>query len=406
MEEMKGFVLVLGLGYLIIRIGQRLFHLLTGRVQHNFDFSPRRVMTLWLSARGISIKEHETISADGVRLKFLLIGTGRKVVYLANGVGTDLFMWFPLLKALWKESNETFYRDVSIAAPSYRGLFGSTLIEDDHIVQKRTRSRSRSKRVTSANTASITNPESDMVAISIANCASDILQIQAYMRATGKLEAKESFDSIIGWSMGAQTALHALSKAPTLAKNVILLNPTTGDNLEYAFQPFVPLPKFLRSNIVKPLANMLISTLRPCCYNKVWDVLGAFARSSVFRVLLEVGSFVGGNVPEQGAYFHEYMIDTFQSRAHTAALLDLLLALNASCSYEETHLPHRCVLMSGLGDFMTGVYHANTLQKNMKGCFKHQIFKSASHFLLLEHPQDAALLIMEAMQLEAMKKKV
>eukprot|EP01034_Spumella_vulgaris_P021100 gene21100-27067_t len=66
-------------------------------------------------------------------------------------------------------------------------------------------------------------------------------------------------------------------------------------------------------------------------------------------------------------YFDEYNHEIFTSRTHTASLGKLILALDEPCSFQDpaeaVRNVKKCVVFSGLFDFMTGVYLSTALCK-------------------------------------------
>ncbi len=162
------------------------------------------------------------------------------------------------------------------------------------------------------------------------------------------------------------------------------MNPSTGKTLHSVLQPVVAMPLFI-GKVVSYLVHLIIGLLRPLTHTWVWNGLKVFAYSIVFRLCLEFGAFFGGFPPEQPVYFHEYMRDTFQSCYHTRGLLDLILSLDGDIPKEAHSLPHQTVIISGIPDIMTGVYHSQALAKTMPNV-KHVTFTMGSHFLLMEWP--------------------
>ena len=88
---------------------------------------------------------------------------------------------------------------------------------------------------------------------------------------------------------------------------------------------------------------------------------------------------------EQPPYFAEYMRDVFNTRDQTRGLLLLIKALDAPLPDAALALPHKAMILSGLPDNMTGVFHAFRLHASMPNA-KHIMFTMASHFLLIEWP--------------------
>ena len=88
--------------FLAFRIAQRVYYTLRG---HRYDWfwswRPRFDMDNFLKENEIVHDEHSFISTrqgSSLHLKYRRLGTGKKVVLLVNGVGTDFFMWLPTLR--------------------------------------------------------------------------------------------------------------------------------------------------------------------------------------------------------------------------------------------------------------------------------------------------------------------
>lgn len=208
------------------------------------------------------------------------------------------------------------------------------------------------------------------------------------------------------------TILKSLQFYPSLASKMILMNPTTGRSLHTALQAFFPLPLFI-STYWSAIIIWGIKNLRPLCRTHVWVILKNFADSIVFRMILEMSSFLGGFPPEQAAYFSVYMQDVFSDRRQTRGLLDLIVALDSPlthstcCGYgsplktttmADTHGKQRQqtekfasgieskLIISGIPDIMSGIYHSTRLCNNMDQAV-HKTFTMGSHFILLEWPE-------------------
>jgi pimeloyl-ACP methyl ester carboxylesterase len=194
---------------------------------------------------------------------------------------------------------------------------------------------------------------------------------------------------VVGWSLGVQVSLTCFAKHPNKVNKLFLLNPATGLTLHTALQPFHPFPLYVGKQI-SYLLTTAFNFLKSIIHTSLWVYLKDFFESFAFLICLEVSSFLGGFPPEQAAYFQEYMRDVFSSRYHTRGLLDLILALDAPVSEVALGLSHKAIILSGLPDFMTGVYHSYALASRMSGV-QHTVFTMASHFLLLEWPDLVAM---------------
>jgi hypothetical protein len=107
-----------------------------------------------------------------LKIKYTNLGSGPKLVLLCNGVGTDLFMWLPLFREMLG-TNPAIFDDMTLIAPSYRGLFGCDM-----------------------------QSGSGEVAVTMDNCAADLPEIlkdvQTAAAHKGKFSKTVQFDSIIG----------------------------------------------------------------------------------------------------------------------------------------------------------------------------------------------------------------
>lgn len=94
----------------------------------SFWFQPRKRLEKFLSDKNIPVTNHVIRSCvDGTKLRYRRLGTGKKHVLLANGVGTDLYMWLPVLQYLF-DYKVGFFSEYTLVVQTYRGLFGA---EDD-----------------------------------------------------------------------------------------------------------------------------------------------------------------------------------------------------------------------------------------------------------------------------------
>lgn len=352
--------------FLAARVAQRLYYFARGHV-HYYSLDARAALADFLLKHGVAFSAHDfACSRDGTTIKYSLLGTGPRLVLLCNGVGTDLYMWLPLLRCMLA-ARPSIFADITLVAPSYRGLFGSD------------------------------RRSGEEVEVTMNNCAEDLPEILAHVRQSPLLSpgkragadkgkpkaggraadkntaagadgstAAAGFDSVVGWSMGAQTALTCMSRHPSLARKLLLLNPSSGQALHSVLQPVVPMPEAWGRVQAYVIRTLIGTYLRPLISTWVWGVLQAVARSVVFRVLLEAGSFFGGYPPEQANYFHCYMKDVFATRNQTRGLLDLIVALDSPLPSAALTLPNRTHIISGYPDIMTGVYHSNLLHARLR----------------------------------------
>ena len=412
------------MAFIIFRILQRVYYFSRGHKQHLW-FNPSKALERWFKEESVVVSNHSLLSSkDGVLLKYRRIGSGKRLVLLANGVGTALYMWLPIFSFLLKLNPTLFDGEngITIIAPCYRGLFGSCTTEESKSMLGKVE---RSKE-------SVVDPTfaEEEVDVTMKNCADDIKDILIHALEHGpeaeyKYQKSEEedpadvaafrdagedykhFEMVIGWSMGAQCILSCLQDHPFIAKKLFLLNPSSGRSLHTAFQVFFPLPFAMTKGLSFVIREAISQFLRPSIRTGFWKFLKAIADSAAFRVLLEFFSFWAGFPPEQGAYFHAYMIDVFSSPEQTRGLLDLIVALDSplknssgTCggygffeAQRDTFggKSEQTMIVSGLPDCMTGIYHANILAGNMHGGrTSHKVYSMASHFLLLEWPDMVA----------------
>ena len=83
------------------------------------------------------------------------------------------------------------------------------------------------------------------------------------------------------------------------------------------------------------------------------------------------------------------MRDVFNSQNQTRGLLLLIKSLDEPLPDAAMTLPHKTQIISGLPDTMTGVFNAFRLHSSMPNS-KHVMFTMASHFLLIEWPDQLA----------------
>lgn len=333
--------------FLFVRVLQRVYFIVNGH-RHHIKFSPKAALFQLFERNGISVKKCCCESHDEIALKYLRIGSGKKVIFLSNGVGTGFFMWYPIISFLLKIM-PTVFEEITLIVPSYRGLFGcNSLFSKNKVV------------------------------VTLPFCVEDILTILRDAEIS-------KIDIFIGWSTGALTGLCFASNYPDRIDRLFLMNSSSGKSLHYVFQAIHPFPSSFGRGI-STFLHKLLEFLKPLCYTIVWDILKKFALSPIFRILLELSAFLGGFPPEQPIYFHEYMRDAFSSRDHTYSLLNLILALDYDCPKDLLlSVRQPTVLVSGFMDVMTGVFHSNKLAGIIPKS-KHVIFTMGSHFILLEWP--------------------
>eukprot|EP01035_Chromulina_nebulosa_P018574 gene18574-24299_t len=172
-----------------------------------------------------------------------------------------------------------------------------------------------------------------------------------------KYESIDKFDTIIGWSTGAQIAVTYVSLYNNLVNKLILLNPSIGMTLHTVLQPFIHLPINIGKYVSVLITNVVIG-LKSLIPTIVYEILKYFFESTIFRIILEINAFIGGFPPEQGLYFHSYMYDAMSTRQHTQGLLNLILALDSKNPLDiliDKHIviQQPTLIFSGYCDFIT-----------------------------------------------------
>lgn len=337
----------------LFRLMQRIYFLLRGHI-HSWQNSPRKEVEDFVLQIGVKDSKHTFKCRDGTNLNYRRIGDGKRIVYLANGVGTNFFMWLPVLRAAYS-LYPTLFKEITLIAPSYRGLFATDSDQGD-------------------------------VHITMQHCVEDTMEVLVHAKIS-------KCHAIIGWSMGAQMAITLCSKYESITERLFLLNPSTGLTLQYLCQPVVPLPLAMRQSLSYVIRSALAAT-KHLCKTSAWDFIKVAACSTPFKMCLVICAFLGGSPPEQPSYFFEYVVDLFATRKSTTVLLDLVMSLDAAVPDSALSLNHRTIIVSSCIDVMTAAYHSTKLTKGMSAA-KHVMFSMGSHFLLIEWPVEVAKLILE-----------
>lgn len=347
--------------FTLARIVQRLYFRRKGHRQYSFSYSPRQRLEELLRSSHITISDHQMRSSvDHTLLKYRRLGKGKLIYLLANGVGTDFFIWLALIRFLLHYKPDLFDH-ITLITFEYRGLFTPD-DEYERIYQKRD------------------------VEITIDRCVEDVRDIMRDSNYT-------TLDGLIGWSTGAQVGLAFAVKYSKHVKSLLLFNPSIGKTLHSALQPYFALPFFVR----KPIGvffNGFMRFLKSLVATNVWTVLRDFSDTPRFFTILNLVSFLGGFPPDQPIYFHEYCKDIFISRSHTRNLIDLILSLDEELPNAIYDVEHKTMIISGTPDFLTGVYHSKTLEKRLKNV-KRFNYTMGSHWVLIEWPELIAKDVLE-----------
>lgn len=275
--------------------------------------------------------ESKTVrSPDGVEIFYETVGTGDRVVVLANGLGGRLYSWEPVLQAF-----EGRFRFITW---DYRGLFDSGAPD-------------RNRR------------------LSIPDHAEDIRAI---------LDA-EKVDSatFIGWSMGVQVSLEMATLYPDRVKRLVLINGTHGHALETGFQPFFRVP------YVNRMLHELIDYFRarPHQVRRLARLaLNPFVQDTTARLIGRLYS-----KPHMERFIKQYSQDIFAGDKFSN-FLRLFQELDAHSVYHHLRdLPHPALVVYGDLDFLTPGYQSREIIRKMPNAEGLRI-PQATHFVLLEYP--------------------
>lgn len=199
---------------LAFRLLHRLYYVLNGHL-HYYSYDPKKEMEKFLQDNSIKVSDHLIKSTiDNVNLRYRKIGTGKKYYLLANGVGTDFYMWLPVLQQMLNRSKQAhdsdevkkkrsklsckngaaysngLFDEITLVVLSYRGLFETQ--DTDAVVN-----------------------------IEINYCIEDIIQVMKHVNIP-------KYDGVIGWSTGAQISLALIARYPNIFDSIFLLNPSLG----------------------------------------------------------------------------------------------------------------------------------------------------------------------------------
>ena len=198
-----GMYVFIGL-FFILRVIQRLYFVCRGHT-HYFTYSPRKELEKLLKKKNIVVSNHVIQSTnDGVYLSYRRMGTGPKRILIANGVGTDFFMWLPMLRFVLS-FNPAFFDKCTVIVQSYRGLTfpeplysGDTADESSNedspssTVQRTTNVaaalRTRKQAISSPQSTgrSESSTKREYIRVTVDNCVDDILDM---MHHAGELES-------------------------------------------------------------------------------------------------------------------------------------------------------------------------------------------------------------------------
>ena len=273
----------------------------------------------------------QIVARDGVTLAYEVIGSGPKLLILANGLGGRLYAWEPLL--------EEFFREYRIVTWDYRGIFESS------------------------------SPEA-ICRLSVRDQAEDGVEL---MRAEGA-------DSAVwfGWSFGVQVALEIAAVHPSAVAGLVLLNGTYGHVFSSVFQPgfrLASLPRYIHD---------LLEFLQ-----EHPEAASLFRRVSKATTVTTLGLFTllhGRKAFELRPLLEQYTSDIFQADVFVN-YLRLFQELDAHSAYH--HLRDICapaLILSGRWDLLTPPRQSRDMARKLRKA-EHVHIKNGSHFLLVEKPE-------------------
>jgi hypothetical protein len=110
---------------LALRGIQRIYYLLRGHSHMSLSYRPRLETWKFFKTNNIPVLDSSTRSVlDRTHLYYKRIGTGPKVIVHSNGVGTDFFIWLPMMQNVLR-CDPLFFEKYTIIALAHRGLFVS-----------------------------------------------------------------------------------------------------------------------------------------------------------------------------------------------------------------------------------------------------------------------------------------
>jgi len=300
------------------------------------------------------VKESSFVNRDGVVIAYRTIGTGKKVVLAAAGLGCSAVFAVPILNSIHEEST---FVEHTLVTWDYRGLFGST--EGSECLQ--------------TTLFSVRDQALD---------AAELLDVLGHRQV----------DAIIGYSTGVQVALEFAALYPSRVGRLILLNGTWGQLIGSVLQPLFRLP--VLSAWIHRLLELARTALKD--HKTLWLFLQTSIKvgMTTFRYLvLKPWSFLTGSNYEWHAA--NYIFEFFHNKSHTVNYLKYPAALEAhSCYHVLEEIQQPTLIVTGMLDVLTPAYASYEmayLMPNAELCCK--LF--GTHFVLLEYPEEAGERIKE-----------
>jgi pimeloyl-ACP methyl ester carboxylesterase len=276
------------------------------------------------------IQRRSVESADGTRIAYEVLGQGRDVLLLANGLGGRLYAWEPLI-----ERYHPYYR---IICWDYRGLFDS--------------GRPKSHRELAIN-----RHVDDAIAI---------LEQEQHRRAV-----------LVGWSMGVQVSLDVAATRPELVAGLVLINGTYGHAFKTAGQPVLTVPGAQRA------VHMLVELIRRQIVPLEWmrTIFRTAEPATLATFVLTAGPKAFEMGPMLRQYFDDVLGESFDNYMH------LFQELDAHSVYHVLpRIQAPALVISGMLDPLTPVRQSHEIARRLPNA-EHLRLRRSSHFSLMERPE-------------------
>jgi pimeloyl-ACP methyl ester carboxylesterase len=360
-SEYKHFYfLAIGIFYLI-RIIQRHFILREQAKQGRLITSLSSLESVVLKDMPYPVSTHalEVLSgndsqAESVKMNYTMLGRGKKIIMLGNGLGGRWLTYNCVLNLL---RTRNLYDEFTVVSWEYRGLFQSSLP---------------------------TNP----ARLSIRDLTDDVLAIMKAIQGENYC-----IHTFIGWSTGVQVALEFAALYPSRVNKIILLNGTHGQALSSCFQPILRVPWF------GYLMHDCISFIRSKT-DHIWDVLADFLRQNetMARLIYRPYSLLY-NEPDIEWFLTQYINDIFGvSASHTKAYLRLFQSLEAhSVQHLLLDINTPTLIIAAQLDTLTPAYQSYEMGKQLKNSTLIN-YSWGTHFLLMEYPQEVSKNVVDFIQ--------
>ena len=291
-----------------------------------------------------SIESFHLVTEDRVRLHCFSIGKGKKIMLLANGLGSSIYVWEELLLLMQKKE---MFEEWKFVSWDYRGLFQSS------------------------------SPELP-ARLSLRDHTDDVKLIMDHLQT--------DVDLLIGWSTGVQIGLQVTLLYPERVKKLALLNGCAGHTLQTALQPIIRLP-FLGSVLTDVLTVLRTHT------GFLWEPVAQFTRNYHYFVRIAFcrpQAFLVGTRNCEWLNL-QYLTDICGvSAKHTGNYIRILQELDA---VSVAHLMHEIqvptLIVTGFLDVLTPAYLSYEMNRVIPKA-QLKCYTMSSHFTILEYPHEIA----------------